>query len=65
MEILFEISTGKNSLYKIDAKCFYFLPSTVIELDTIIAITQTIPIFIPAIRLVEWFLEPNGFRIPI
>lgn len=39
-------------------------PSTVIELETIIAITQTIAILIPAKRFVERCLEPRGFRIP-
>lgn len=40
------------------------LPNTVIELDTIIAITHTRAILIPTKRFVEWCRDPNGFRMP-
>lgn len=41
-----------------------YLPNTVIELDTIMAINQTMAIFMPAKRFVERCREPNGFRMP-
>lgn len=43
---------------------YVYLPSTVIELDTIIAITQTMAILMPAKRLVERCRDPNGLRMP-
>jgi hypothetical protein len=40
------------------------LPNTVIDEETIIAISQTRAILMLAIRLVEWLREPNGLRMP-
>jgi hypothetical protein len=39
-------------------------PNTVIDEETIIAISHTSAILMLAIRLVEWLRDPSGLRMP-